>query len=418
MNGRRGLWSMLADGSRIGEDTMRNRVFVSTLIGALSFAAPPPASSQSDVDAERLARIPARMQELVDDGTIAGAVMLLARRDTVLMLEAVGYADVASRTPMQIDHIFRVASISKPTTAVGVMILQEEGVLTIGDYVARHLPEFRGLRVENPGPRSRPPVIRELMTHTSGLDSEWVLFDHDTFFRESLETVVTGYTKTPLAYEPGTRQVYSSPGFDTLGRIIEVISGQSFESFMQARVFRPLGMHDTSFFVEPEDQGRVPSRYWHEEGELTVREPSGLLDPDRRFPAPAFGMFSTAADMGALMRMMLNGGTHEGRRVLSENAVGAMTTNQVRADSLPARGLGWTVGGGGTPDLDFSAASETTFGHGASSGAVAWADSGWDLAGVLLIHQADQDARHARRVFAELAFAAIIPGGGARPKGR
>jgi CubicO group peptidase (beta-lactamase class C family) len=256
------------------------------------------------------------------------------------------------------------------------------------------------------------------MTHTSGLDSEWVLFDHDAFFQERLETVVTGYTKTPLAYEPGSRQIYSSPGFDTLGRIIEVISGQSFESFMQARVFGPLSMHDTSFFVKPEDRARVPSRYWHVEGELTVREPSGLLDPDRRFPAPAFGMFSTAADMGALMRMMLSRGTYEGRRILSEGAVAAMTRDQVRADDLPTRGLGWTVGGGGTPDLDFSTASETTFGHGGSSGAVAWADSRWDLAGVLLIHQADQDARHARRVFTELAFAAITPGGRDRPNGR
>lgn len=376
--------------------------------GATGLAAPAVASARSTVYPERLARIPARMQELVDDGTIAGAVMLLARHDTVLLLEAVGYADLGSRTPMRVDHIFSLASIAKPVTALGVMMLQEDGLLTTGDFVARHLPEFEGLRVAEPGPGSRGPLIRELMTHTSGLDSEGALFDHDTFFDESLATVVAGYATTPLAYEPGTRQVYSSPGFDTLGRIIEVVSGRSFESFMEQRLFGPLGMRDTGFFVAPEKQARVPSHYWHVDGVLSERALT-VSWSDRRFPAPAFGLHATAADLGALMQMMLNGGTHDGHRILSEAAVGAMTGNQVRADSLPARGFGWTVAGGGTPDLEISLASGRIFGHGGATGPVVWADPERDLAGVLLIHQADMDVRYARRVFAELAFAAVTP---------
>ncbi len=369
------------------------------------FAAPHPAPAQSRVDPQRLAKIPARMQELVDAGTIAGAVMLLVRRDTVLLLEAVGYADLDGRIPMRVDHLFSVTSIAKPVTAVGAMILQEDGLLTLGDAVARHLPEFRGITVADQDRPATFPVIRQLMTHTSGLSHQGALFD-PAFAADSLATVVREYAETPLAYEPGTRQVYSSPGFDVLARIMEVVSKSSFESFMAERVFMPLGMDDTGFFVDAQDRARVPKRYRHINGDLTELEASWLLD-DRRFPVPGFGLFSTASDLGALMQMMLNGGSYRGRRILSEATVSAMTRNQVRADSLPARGLGWSVAGGRTPDLEVSLASQRVFGHGGASGPVVWADPEVDLAGVLLIQQEDLDVRHARRVFANLAFAAI-----------
>ncbi len=375
--------------------------------GVMFLANPRDASPQGRVDAERIARIPARMQELVDAGTIAGAVMLLARHDTLLLLEAVGYADLDERVPMRTGHLFSVASIAKPVTAVGAMILQEDGRLTLADVIGRHLPEFRGITVADPGPRSRSPVIHELMTHTSGLGHEGALFDR-AFSEESLATVVARYAKTPLTYEPGTRQVYSSPGIDVLARIIEVVSGHSFESFMEERVFEPLGMENSGFFVPPQDRVRIPSRYRHIDGALTALEPSWLQE-SRRFPAPAFGLYSTAADLGALMQMMLNGGSHEGRRILSEASVGAMIRNQVRSQDLPARGLDWTVAGGETPDMEMSLASGRVFGHGGASGPVVWADADRDLAGVLLIHQEDLDVRFARRVFANLAFAAIEP---------
>jgi len=384
---------------------MRTHTLVVGLAATCSLTMPSTLRSQGRVAAERVARIPTSMQKLVDDGTIAGAVMLLARHDTVLLLDAVGYADLESQTPMRVDHLFSVASIAKPVTALGAMILQEDGSLTLGDAIGRHLPEFREISVANPGPRSRPPLIRELMTHTAGFDADGALFDQ-RFADRSLATVVSGYAKSPLAYEPGTRQLYSSPGIDVLARIIEVASGRSFESFMAERVFEPLGMNATGFRVSPEDRSRVPSRYRHVDGVLRRLEPSWLVG-DRRFPAPAFGLFTTASDLGALMQMMLNGGSHDGRRVLSEAGVTAMTRNQVRASDLPARGLGWTVAGGGTPDLEISLASGRIFGHGGASGPVVWADPEWDLAGVLLIQQSDLDVRHARRVFSNLAFAAM-----------
>ena len=253
------------------------------------------------MDPERLALIPIRLQEFVDERQIAGAVMVLARHDGIVLLEAVGYQDLETETPMRTDAIFRMASVAKPMTALGIMVLQEEGRLSVSDPVGRHLPDFRNLQTEPASEVAQFVTIKRLMTHTSGMASEGELFERD-FLWESLADVVATYASKPLASSPGTRFIYSSPGFDMLGRVIEVVSGTSYEAFMEERVFGPLGMEDSGFFVPPEHRVRIASFYRIEDDRL--HSDSGDLPHEGRvFPAPAWGLYSTAPDLGALLQM-------------------------------------------------------------------------------------------------------------------
>ena len=365
---------------------------------------------QAGMDPDRLARIPTRMREFVEEGRIAGAVMLLERRDAIVLLEAVGYQDLETKKPMHVDTIFRVASIAKPVTTIGIMLLQEEGRLAINVPLKRYLPEFDSLQVKGTDTPSRPVTIWGLMTHTSGFASERDIFK-PSFLKKSLAEVVAIYAQSPLAYEPGTKFVYSSPGFDTLGRLIEVVSGKQYEAFIEERIFRPLGMKDSCFFVSPEKRGRLASFYRTEDGKLHKgAKPNSfagdLQHEGRVFPAPAFGLYSTAPDLGAMLQMMLSGGTYNGRRILSQASVTAMTVDKVMDEKKPPWGLGWTVTRqAGTFGYPF--ASSRAYGHGGSTGVFIWADPEKDLAGVFLIHQAGQESWHVGNIFMTMAATAI-----------
>ncbi len=366
------------------------------------------ADAQTGMDPERLAQISTRMQEFVEEGQIGGAVMLLVRHDGIVLLEAVGYQDLETKTPMRTDAIFRMASVAKPMTALGIMVLQEEGRLSVRDPVGRHLPDFRNLQAEAARERPRPVTLQQLMTHTSGMASERDLFEPD-FLWESLADVVATYASKPLASSPGTKFLYSSPGFDILGRVIEVVSGTSYEAFMEERVFGPLGMEDSGFFVPPEHRVRMSSFYRIEDDRLhEERRPNDSGDFEGTvFPAPAFGLYSTAADLGALLQMMLSGGTYEGRRILSRASVTAMTVDQILDDEIRPWGLGWSVarqaGWVGGP-----LASSRAYGHGGLSGVSVWVDPENYLAGAFLIHQVGQEAFFAYNAFVTMAVAAIV----------
>ena len=367
--------------------------------------------AQTGMDPERLALISTRLQEFVEEGQIAGAVMVLARHDGIVLLEAVGYQDLETKTPMRTDAIFRMASVAKPMTALGIMVLQEDGRLSIRDRVGRHLPDFRNLQPEAASDRPRPVTLQRLMTHTSGMASERDIFELD-YLSESLTDVVATYASKPLAYSPGTRFIYSSPGFDILGRVIEVVSGTSYEAFMEERVFGPLGMEDSGFFVQPEHRDRIPSFYRIEDGRLHEgawpNSYSGDLPHEGRiFPAPAFGLYSTAPDLGALLQMMLSGGTYDGRRILSRASVTAMTVDQIRDDEIAAWGLGWTVARR-SGSLGGPLASSRAYGHGGSTGVSVWVDPENDLAGAFLTHQVGRESAFALNAFMTMAVAAVV----------
>ncbi len=222
----------------------------------------PGAASRVGIDAGRLARIPARMQEFVDAGTAAGFVTLLARRGEIVQLGAVGLQDVESKTKMRADSIFQIASMTKPITAAGIMILADEGRLATADPVEKYLPEFRGQKmvVERSGgrmvlgPPSRRITLHDLLTHTSGMPGGFPegLREIFTARDRTLAEAVAVYSQQPLDFEPGTRWRYSNMGIATLGRIIEVVSGMRYENFLARRIFEPLGMKD-SFFFPPKE---------------------------------------------------------------------------------------------------------------------------------------------------------------------
>lgn len=241
------------------------------------------AQAKAGMDPERLARIPVRMKEFVDTGTVAGVVTLVARHGEVVSLEAVGYQDLETKTPMRTDTIFQIRSMTKPITAVGIMILLEEGRLLLSDPVEKYVPEFReqllvdkreGEKVLKTKKPSRPITIRDLLTHTSGM----VRGTEKGESSSTLAGYVSSLSQVPLEFEPGAKFLYSDAGFDTLGRIIEIVSGQPYEKFIEQRILRPLGMKDSFFFPSPEKCYRIASHHEPSKGKLKRFE--GYLNPD------------------------------------------------------------------------------------------------------------------------------------------
>ena len=300
------------------------------------------------------------MKYFVDRGAAAGVVTLVARHGVIAEFEATGYQDLETRKPMAKDTIFQIMSMTKPLTGIGVMMLMEEGKLGINDPVEWHLPEFRGqmaMQSRNPDGSvvlkkpARPITIRDLMTHTSGMfdDMPEALREQNQRMNLTLAEAVSIYSQQPLEFEPGTKWSYSSPGIGVLGRIIEVASGQSYEEFMAERLFRPLEMRDSFFFPPAAKQSRIAMVYRSQDGKL-VPAGDNILggDPARfrkgaRYPAPEWGLYSTAADLDAVYQMMLNGGSYQGRRYFSRASVDrlhrAETANPRQAEARrPASG--------------------------------------------------------------------------------
>ncbi|HWT04088.1 MAG TPA: serine hydrolase domain-containing protein [Pyrinomonadaceae bacterium] len=357
------------------------------------FIAPGAASAQrrksppAGMDAGRLRMIPARMKSLVERGNMAGAVTLVARRGEVVSFEAVGFQDLGNRKPMRTDTIFDTRSVTKVVTAVGVMILMEEGRLALNDPVERYLPEFK------PRGKFGPIRIRHLLTHTAGLplyrlpESEEMAIKRN----RTLADYVSFLSKQEPEYEPGTQHRYMSGGFAVLGRIIEVVSGKPYEQFMRERVFEPLGMKDSFFFVPPEKRDRVAAIYRLREGRLERWEEIEAFNRRAIYTGPEFAMHSTASDLLAFCRMMLDGGTYKGRRILSRMSVDAMTQNQTlyvksAVTGRPVhQGLGWGLNG--DPLFDFPLTSKGSFGHNGAFGAIIWIDPEKKLIRIFLEHR-------------------------------
>ena len=387
---------------------------------AASSAASDPAAM--GMDTTKLKEIPKRMQKFVDDGVIAGAVTLVARRDGVACLDAVGYRDLAAKTPMRADDLFWIASMTKPLTATCVLILQDEGRLSVEDPVEKHLPEFKGqwliagrdkdsLTLKRP---ARPITLRDLLTHTSGLGAV-----EQPRPNSSLAELVMGYSQQPLQFEPGSKWAYSTAGMNTLGRVVEVVSGRPFAEFLDARLLKPLGMKDTTFWPTPAQARRLAKSYQPGEGgrglvEAPIAFLKGELTSRTRPPLPGGGLFSTAPDLVRFYRMILNGGETGGRRYLSKAAVGQMTriqTGDLKTGFVEGMsfGLGWGVVR--QPAGVTAMFSPGTCGHGGAHGTQGWIDAKQDLIVVLMIQRLKQqpngDGSVVRGAFQEAAVAAI-----------
>lgn len=358
---------------------------------------------------ERLARIGVRMKAFVDQGQVAGAVTLVMHEGKVVHHDAAGYLKLENKTPLQRDAIFEIMSMTKPVTCAGIMILAEEGLLAVNDPVEKFIPEFRGQRVAVEDRRLKPDraiTIRDLMTHTSGLPEMppegmgGVQFY--SRFDRSLADAVSIYSQMPLLFQPGAGWQYSNPGIATLGRIIEVISGKAFETFLAQRVFQPLGMKDSSLFAPEDRLTRVSQVYQRRDGKL-VDSGFPVQRKGARYSMPEGGMYSTASDMAAFYRAMLEGG----KPILSKASVETMTaihTGNVQRGAN-AYGLGWSVVQNEAGTLHLHA--KGAYGHGGAFGTYGWVDPRRSLVGVLMIQLVGNPAGDIRNTFVEMANASV-----------
>lgn len=322
------------------------------------------------LDPQRLSQIETRMKSLVDEGAIVGAVTLVARHGKVFHLEAVGLQNRESRKPMRTDTIFDVRSVTKTVTAIAVMILIEEGKLGLNDPIAKYLPASSSSSI----------TVHHLLTHTSGLPfSRPAEIEDITIKRDrTLADVTNLIMKQEPEFTPGTQFRYASSGFAILGRIVEVVSGKPYEQFVKERVFDPLGMRDSFFFIPAEKRARVASVYRRQDGKLEKWQEIDEYTERAKYSAPEFGMYSTAGDLAALCQMMLNGGTYRGRRTLSRMSVAAMTANHTMniksaVTQRPAyNGLAWGLSG--DPMNDFPLTSPGSYGHNGAFGSIIWID--------------------------------------------
>ena len=368
-------------------------------------------------------RIPERMRHFVDEKAVAGVVTLVAQGNEIVEFDAQGMADTESNRPMRKDTIFQIMSMTKPVTAIGIMMLAEEGKLSLRDPVDQYLPEFKNLKVAtttgpDAGHLSEPGhaiTIRDLLTHTAGMTdaAPAAISDYQHAMNVPLDEVVRQLAKERLLFQPGTAWSYSSAGIEILGRIIEVTSGQKYEDFISDRILRPLGMKDSFFFPPSDKVDRIAMVYIGKDGKL-VRAPGTILggDPAKHragsvFPAPGWGLYSTAEDLLHLYRMMLNGGVYENRRYLSPFSVHLMTESHT-SDIHPVGwmrgshyGLAWEVVA--DPMGELAGHSVGSYGHGGAFGTQGWIDPTNQLISIMLIQRADDGAETMTRVFLNMA---------------
>jgi CubicO group peptidase (beta-lactamase class C family) len=317
------------------------------------------------MSSERLARIGVVVKKAIDAGEVAGVVTLVARRGQIVHFDAQGYADLASKRPMRTDNIFRLASMGKPITAVAVMMLVEEGKIRLNDPVAQYIPEFKGLTkvaVPKPGGAegaydlvdvSRPITVRDLLTHGSGLMSNGLgqRSAGDSTQRAPEDTLATYIPKlgsVPLDFQPGTLWRYSGlAGFDVLSRIVEIVSGQPYDRWLEEHLFAPLGMPDSGFHFTGRQAERVATIYTRRPGESLQPNPNQALSAV--YFSGAGGLATSPEDYLQFAQMLLNGGELGGKRLLGPRTVDLMVANHT-GDMVngqfgrPARGMGFGLG--------------------------------------------------------------------------
>lgn len=414
---------------------MKTRTSIGLLLATLTAGTgwaqglPSTTAATAGLSEARLERLDTVVQGYVDDQAIAGAVSLIARRGRQVHLQSYGMADRDDGTPMRPDTIVRIASMTKPITSVAVLMLYEEGHFKLNDPVGNYLPELANLDVLSSAdndatftriPAQRPITIRHLLTHTSGIGYRFLgdlgggaklqalaelygeagvadgLSEHDG----TIADLVTALGTLPLLHEPGEAFSYGLSD-DVLGRLVEVVSGLSFDEFLQTRLFGPLGMPDTAFYVSDDKAARMASVYTPTAGGLNEVEGTVESDhlvysstystghPRRNFSGGA-GLTSTAQDYSRFLQMLLNGGELDGVRILSPMTVDLMTANQIgdtAAGSIvqpgsAGFGLGVAIRGG--PEVDGELGSAGAYYWSGFFNTVFWVDPDEQFIGVLL----------------------------------
>jgi CubicO group peptidase (beta-lactamase class C family) len=340
------------------------------------------------------------MRKFVDEGELAGVVTVVGDKGGIIDVQVLGSADLEERRPMRRDTIFRIASMTKPITALAIMQLVEAGKIDVEDPVEKYLPEFKGqllvdsreggkLTLKKP---ARPITVKDLLTHTSGLPNYPAgLADVYQKRNWTLDQTTIAISQSPLLFEPGSKWSYCNPGIDTLGRIVEVVSGRPYDEYLAAKIFKPLGMKDTTPYPTSEQLERTAMTYGKKDGKL-VPTPGGVLDYARgaKHPVPAGGLFSTADDLAKLYQCLLSGGTLDGAQIIRKETLAEMTRNQtgdIKAGFIEGSVWGYGFGLVSESKGPTQSLSVGSFGHGGAYGTQGWMDPKKGIFTILLIQR-------------------------------
>jgi CubicO group peptidase (beta-lactamase class C family) len=385
------------------------------------------------LSAERLSRIHDTIQRHIDAHDFSGAVTLVARKGQIAWFHAQGLMDVEANKPMAKEAFFRVFSMSKPVCGFAILMLLEEGKVRLNDPVSKFIPEFKGSKVavvqDRPAntpvsdrpkyytiPAARDITIQDLLTHVSGLGSGGPASAHelrgliDTVGGRTLADMMPKFAAAPLDFQPASRWTYSPlAGFDTLGRVVEVASGMSFDQFLKQRLFTPLGMKTTAFHPGDDRWPSVVTAYHRADGALTkVQNPNRLQS--KTYFSGGGGLVSTPEEYAQFALMLSSGGQWNGKRLLSPKTVELMSSVFV-PDTLPGRSPGRSWGLSVEVVSDPVAAgrrvSKGSFGWDGAYGTHFWVDPKEKLIGVMMI-QTDNPDRQADRDFENAVMQAIV----------
>jgi CubicO group peptidase (beta-lactamase class C family) len=382
---------------------------------------------------ERLNRINAVVQRYIAEKKIAGVVSLIARHGDIVHFEKAGMADIELEKPMQLDSIFRIYSMTKPITSTAIMMLFEEGKFQLTDPISRYVPGFKEVKVldntSGSGVQYIKPVrevsIHDLLTHTAGLSYG---FDDNVYIDElyrkklwafveknpdvTLQACIERVSKLPLAFQPGTVFRYSF-ATDVLGYLVQVVSGMPFDEFLRTRVFKPLDMVDTDFYVPTDKVNRFTSNYGPDETNgIKVTDPASTsrYTSPTNFPSGGGGLVSTTGDYFKFSQMLLNKGELNGTRLLGRKTVEWMTTNHlpdgVNLDSSTGFGLGFSVllDLGKSPMLG----SVGNYGWGGAANTNFWIDPQEELIGILMLQFMPSDTYPIVLDFHNLTYQALV----------
>lgn len=366
----------------------------------------PSTPAAAGFSAERLTRIDKKLQEWLDAKLVNGGVAYIVRDGKIAYNKAFGYADMENKVPMRTDHIFRIASQSKAITSLAILMLMEEGKLMLSDPVSKFIPEFAKPQVVDKFdlkdttwttvPAKREVTIKDLLTHTSGLGYAQIgTPEANAMYKKAGITAglgVSGHNmaadmrklgKLPLFFQPGERWMYSL-GDDVLGLVVEVASGMSFDKFLRTHIFDPLGMNDTWFYLPKDKQPRLVKLYTHDSTGMKPATSQNFEAGEKTYPnfpnedlgyfSGGGGLSSTVKDYAIFLQMILNGGTYNGRQIISRSTARMMTSDQFLANpqnKIPF-GLGFGItsraASAGTPK------NEGTFEWGGAFGTQYWVD--------------------------------------------
>jgi CubicO group peptidase (beta-lactamase class C family) len=386
-----------------------SRFLTASLVALCAFAEEP-----------KLPGIHTAIQNSIEKHEIAGAVTVVAGKDKILHFECAGLADNAADRPMKPDSLFWIASMTKPITGVAILMLQDEGKLNVSDPVAKYLPEFANLKTPSGKPANL--TITQILTHTSGLGEAG---GPEAQRAKTLADLVPLWLAVPMQFEPGEKWRYCQSGINAAGRIVEVLSGMTFDAFLQKRLFDPLGMKNTTFYPTPEQRAQLVTAYAKnkETGLLAPVPPRADFGLRDRPPQGNGGLYSTARDYARFCQMLLNDGSFEGHRYLTTAAMkylatpqtGDMPTGFFQNETYGNRGAnyGWGLGTcvlRKPHDGVASMLSPGSFGHGGAWGTQAWIDPAKGVAYVLMVQRSNfpnSDASDVRRDFQEAAAGAL-----------